>query len=133
MLAVLASITCLSLDAFTQTTTVFSGAPSVKISEAGFERVPERLDSVQGADLACVISRVGDKYYWASRENQSMVRIESEAFITFVAVNGSGYVRVTIPEMKDSVSGMGETEKRFDYVEHLLIGLKSVTYYGTAR
>jgi hypothetical protein len=35
--------------------------------------------------------------------------------------------------MKAAASLMGETEKRFDYAEHVLTGLKSVTYYGSAR
>lgn len=59
-----------------------------------------------------------------------MARIKSEAFVTYVALNGSGYVRVIRPESKQAASLMGPTEEQFDYVEHLLIGLKSVSYYG---
>ena len=44
--------------------------------------------------------------------------------------NGSGYVRTIRPESKEAASLMGATEAQFDYVEHALIGLKSVTYYG---
>ena len=62
-----------------------------------------------------------------------MVRIESGAFITFVAVDGGGYVRMIAPGEKKMVSLIGDTEAKFDYVEHLLTGLKSVTYYGTHR
>lgn len=62
-----------------------------------------------------------------------MLRKESGAFITFVAVDGSGYVRIISPEMKDAASLMAETELKFDYAEHLLIGLRSVTYYGVSQ
>jgi len=34
------------------------------------------------------------------------------------------------PDFKDAASLMSETEAQYDYVEHLLIGLRSVTYYG---
>jgi len=34
------------------------------------------------------------------------------------------------PDLKDAASLMAETEAKYDYVEHLLIGLRSVTYYG---
>jgi len=61
-----------------------------------------------------------------------MVRVKSGTFVTFVAVNGAGYVRVVSPEMKQVASLMGDTESKFDYVEHMLIGLKSVTYYGSS-
>jgi hypothetical protein len=62
-----------------------------------------------------------------------MIRLYSGAFITFLATDGSGYVRIIAPGMKDSASLMGDAESSFDYVEHLLIGLRSVTYYGTRK
>ena len=38
------------------------------------------------------------------------------------------------PEMRSELRKMsvalGDPEAKFDYVEHLLLGLKSVTYYG---
>lgn len=87
----------------------------------------------KAVNLGCVISEIGGRYYWASRENKEMTRQEGGAFITFLAVDGGGYVRIIAPGMKQAVSLTGETEAKFDYVEHLLIGLKSVTYYGTVR
>jgi len=62
-----------------------------------------------------------------------MARIESGAFITFLALTGAGYVRIIAPAHKAAASLMGDTERQFDYVEHALIGLKSVTYYGTRQ
>ena len=121
---------CSTGDVRTQPVTVFKGVPIVKISEGGIERQPESLRRERAVNLACVISKIGDDYYWASRENTRMVWIESGAFITYVAVNGSGYVRVIQRSMKQAAALMGETEAKFDYVEHMVIGLKSVTYYG---
>jgi len=116
-----------------QATTVFAGIPGIKISEGGVERVPENLSRERAVNVSCVISRIGDRYYWASRENKEMTRVASGAFITFFAVDGAGYVRIVAPGMKQAVSLMGDTETTFDYVEHALIGLKSVTYYGVTR
>jgi hypothetical protein len=117
---------------FAESKTVFSGVPIFKISEGGVDRVPEEIDRKKKDNLKCIISKINDKYYWASRENTLMVRVESGAFITFLAVNGSGYVRVVPTEMKQVVSLMSDTESKFDYVEHILIGLRSVTYYGSS-
>ena len=130
---VLATILFLPSGSGAQATTVFAGLPGVKISEGGVERVPENVSRDRAVNLACVISRIGEKYYWASRENKEMVRIASGAFITFLAVDGAGYVRIVAPGMKEAVSLMGDTETKFDYVEHALIGLRSVTYYGVTR
>jgi len=114
-------------------TTAFAGNPAVKVSEGGVERLVEDLPRDRAVNLACVISRIGDSYYWASRENVELLRVDAGAFVTFIALNGSGYVRVTLPEARTAAAAMGPTEGRFDYVEHLLIGLRSVTYYGHRR
>jgi len=131
-----------------QAETVFSGVPEVKVSVVAIDLpvlaggraiagvIPPKAVVIgrdRAVDLACVISRIEDRYYWASRENKELVRIVSGGFVTFLAVDGAGYVRIIVPEMKEAVSLMSGTEKRFDYVEHLLLGLRSVTYYGVAE
>lgn len=131
--AVILLMLSLSADPSAQSQTVFAGVPSMKISEGGTERLPVTLTRLQAANVHCVISKIGDDYYWASRENKPLVLIEGTAFNTFVAADGSGYIRVILPHMKKSASLMGGAEAAFDYVEHLLIGLSSVTYYGETR
>lgn len=54
---------------FAQSETVFSGMPIIKISEGGVERFPEKLSRERAANLGCVISKIGGKYYWVTREN----------------------------------------------------------------
>ena len=111
--------------------TIFIGFPKKKVSEGGLDRVVEDLSRKKAVNFRCVISKIEDKYYWASRENVEMVKIErAGAFITFLSVNGSGYVRVIKPELKEVASLMYKTEESFDYVEHLTIGLRSVNYWG---
>jgi hypothetical protein len=123
----------ISGQAYAQSQTVFSGIPVVKISEGGVERYPETLPREKAVNLHCTISEIGGKYYWATRENTEMVRKISGAFITYVAVNGSGYVRVIEKTAKPAISMMSPTEAEFDYVEHLLLGLRSITYFGKSR
>ena len=127
-------IATLSSDhGYAQSRSVFSGTPIVKVSEGGTERVSETLPREKAVNLGCVISEIGGKYYWASRGNKEMVRVVSGAFVTYIALNGSGYVRVIGKNLKDTASLMSPTEESFDYVEHILIGLRSVTYYGNSR
>jgi hypothetical protein len=114
-------------------TTVFKGRPSLKISEGGVSRAPEKIDNEKAANLQCIISKISDTYYWASRENTRLVPVETGAFITYIAANGAGYVRVINPKLRSMASLMSETEDTFDYVEHVLIGLRSITYYGRAE
>ena len=111
---------------------VFSGTPIVKISEGGIDRVVDNIKGERAMEFRCVISKVGERYYWLTRENKELVKISSGAYDTFVALNGSGYVRIIPKDMKGAASLLGGTEGKFDYVEHLLLGLRSVTYYGNA-
>ena len=116
-----------------QSRTVFSGIPVIKVSEGGTERLPETIRRDSAVNLRCVVSEIDGKYYWATRENKEMVRHASGAFVTYVAIDGSGYVRIVDPSAKGAASLMSPTETKFDYVEHLLVGLRSVTYYGHAQ
>jgi len=122
---------------FAKETVIFTGIPEIKISEGGVSRVPEKLTKDKAIKFKCSITQVDNKYYWTSRENVELIPISSGAFITYWAVNGSGYVRVVKPEMKEEVKKIGamagDPEGKFDYVEHLLLGLKSITYYGKSK
>ncbi|HEX5772775.1 MAG TPA: hypothetical protein VFY07_00520, partial [Geomobilimonas sp.] len=119
--------------AYAQPLTIFKGSPSVKVSEGGFSRTPEAIDASRAVGLACVVSKIGDEYFWASRENTPLSSIESGAFVTYIALNGSGHIRVIKSDLKEAAALMSETEKNFDYVEHLNVGLRSVIYYGKAQ
>jgi len=122
-----------SVDAFAQSKTVFSGIPVIKVSEGGIERLADNLPRDKAVNLGCVISEISGKYYWATRENKEMISRISGAFITYIASDGSGYVRIINPKAKATLPPLSSTEERFDYIEHMLIGLRSVTYYGNAR
>lgn len=127
----------IAVPLFAKELIVFTGVPEIKISEGGINRVPENLTKEKVSKFKCTITKIDDKYYWTSRENVELVPITSGAFVTFWAVNGSGYVRIVRPEMKEEVRKIGamagDPEEKYDYVEHLLLGLKSVTYYGNAK
>jgi hypothetical protein len=120
----------MATSSYAQSITIFKGFPVVKISEGGESRVPEHLTKDKATNFKCIISKIDGSYYWTSRENIKLVRIDSGAFTTFLVENGSGYIRIVAPELKDAAALMSETEAKYDYVEHLLIGLRSVTYYG---
>jgi hypothetical protein len=111
---------------------IFTGIPALKISEGGLNRVVEDIKGDKALEFKCTITKIGEKYFWTSRNNVELVRIQSGAFVTFVATSGAGYMRFILPEMKDAPL-LDETEKKYDYAEHMLMGLKSVTYYGKSK
>jgi hypothetical protein len=129
-LFIVLSILIIAATVNAQSTVILKGLPLVKISEGGVSRVSENILKDNSANFKCIIIKIGGSYYWNSRENISLLRIDSGAFSTFVAKNGSGYIRMVNPAMKDAASLMSRTEMEYDYVEHLLIGLRGITYYG---
>ncbi len=116
---------------------IFTGIPEIKISEGGVSRAPEKLEKEKTIKFKCTITKIDNKYYWASRESIELIPIFSGAFITYWAVNGNGYIRIVKPEASSEVKKLGamagDPEGQYDYVEHLLLGLKSVTYYGKSK
>lgn len=126
---------CILVESYSQEAAgvVFTGIPVLKISEGGVDRVVENVKEDKALEFKCTITKIRDKYFWTTRDNVELIRIQSGAFLTFVATSGAGYVRIISPELKDVVTSMGETEKKYDYVEHMLIGLRSITYYGKSK
>lgn len=111
----------------------FSGIPlrKVEIDEKGetaYKVKPEDKGKYQ-----VVITKEGDDYFWTSRGGIQLVRVESGAYITYVAINGAGYVRTLSPAMREMFSKLTESQKResgFLYMEHLAHRLGSITYFG---
>jgi hypothetical protein len=112
--------------------TIFTGLPTLKITEGGVERSADKLDRATASSLFCVINEKDGKFYWETRGNKPLLKIDSNEFVIYVAVDGSGYVRILKPKFKQAAASISATEKNYDYVEHILIGLRTITYYGIA-
>lgn len=113
-----------------QENVVFHGRPSIKISEGGLERVPIGLSRELADTAESIITQEDGNFYWASRRHIEMGAVRNGPFVTYVALNGTGYVRVFDRNVEISTP-VTPAEEKFDYVEHILLGLRSVTYYGS--
>jgi hypothetical protein len=120
----------LSLEA--QTVAEFEGTPKMGINEFGVFRAPTDLTPEEQATHKVLITKKDDKYYWTSRENRELRKFESGAFVTYWTLDGSGYVRIGNEEWKSKMR-VKYPQYNFDYVEHLTIGLGSLSYYGIAE
>lgn len=111
---------------------VFEGRPLHKVESSFTETETADLTPEESFEYSVRIVERAGQFYWASRDMRRLTRSESGAYITFHAVNGSGYVRIYIPMMLDLRERLPlETRRReIGYVEHLLAGFTSITYYG---
>ena len=111
---------------------VFEGYPEKKITLAERESIVLEITKEKSKEFKVVIEKEGDKFFWASRENNQLLPLQSGFYITYVALNGSGYIRVVSGMMRDMYEKMSEEEKQegYLYMEHLIHTLGSITYYG---
>lgn len=127
-LLLLMLLSLLSAELFAQEV-VLSGTPEKIIETDQFGNRATYSDFLK-IDLRIVKDR--DNYYWASRGNVPLAKISSGIYITYIAADGSGYVRTVnetarerfIEQTPDNLVG------RYTYVEHISHDLTSSTIYG---
>jgi len=113
-------------------TFVFEGYPSKKIEITEQTSASFDLTKSEASEYKVVIEKEGEKYYWRSRNNLQLVPMQSGAYVTYLAVNGEGYVRILNETMRELYKMLPDEEKQksYLYMEHLVHQLGSITYYG---
>ncbi len=110
---------------------VFRGIPEVGMAYNGLEDgVIQKLDTARVHNLDCVITKIGDKYFWKSRDGYEVEKIVGGTFITFQRLDRPDYIRIVRPSIKKGAALLNEASKKFGYTEHLVQNLMSITYYG---
>ena len=111
---------------------VFEGYPSKKIEVTEQTSASFDITKSNASEYKVVIEREGENYYWRSRENLQLVRTQSGVYVTYLAANGSGYIRVLNDAMREMYTLLTDDEKQnnYLYMEHLIHRLGSITYYG---
>jgi hypothetical protein len=105
---------------------VFRGTPSIRVLSTADNDQRTKLEADAGAKNECVIVQRGKKYYWQSRGNEPMNRIDSSQFTYFVHTGGAGYVKI--------FTGVRDAAAAADYIEHInQQGFEVVTYWGKAE
>jgi hypothetical protein len=129
-LIILPLLSLLAGQAATATAVVLHGRPTVQIDSADDLTTRTELPAAASDKLAVRIVRKGDRYYWASRDNQELTRRVSGAFQLFTDPASGGYVRVfdtsTLPQSLQSEG------PQFRYIEHVPLFKGTVTYFGGA-
>lgn len=102
---------------------VFRGKPTVRVFTTTEKESREQLDGEVASKNECVIVQRGNKYYWASRDNGLMTRVDAAQFTYFIHAGGSGYVKVFTGERK-------AVNAPADYIENISRGFEVITYWG---
>mgnify|MGYP001076629685 CR=1 FL=1 len=126
--ALLMSLLSLSLNVYSQESILQGSAHKIVLVDEFGSRSERPLQ--QNDDV--LITKQGDTYYWSSRNNKPMFRTEAGIYVTYVATDGSGYVRTIGDDYRKQFLATLPDEQLggFTYVEHLIFELKTLIVYG---
>ncbi len=116
IVALLASASAASAE------TEFEGMPHTRVEITLGATTSEAVPRAEREKRRVVITRDGDKYFWASRNNTPLYKLDSGDYVTYVAATGVGYVRV--------LSARKAIGRNVTYMEHLTVQMGSITYFG---
>ena len=117
---------------YAQEAVIFHGIPSKRIERtADFSR-SEIITGIESQSSAVRITKVGDKYFWASRDGIELQHYTDGIYVTYFAVDGSGYIRTLSDTVRNVYQKQSDDTQvgQAMYVEHVIIGLESITFYG---
>jgi len=107
---------------------VFVGMPNTKTEATESETIRRPIEA--RIESACVITKRGDTFYWASREGKVMKPTSHGFYITYNAYDGAGYLRFDNPDTVGLLGEISGEDHKTQYTEHMLLGLASITYRG---
>jgi len=102
--------------------TEFEGTPETRVEVTLGATTSEAVPRAEREKRRVVITREGDQYFWASRNNTPLYKLDSGDYVTYVAATGVGYVRV--------LSARKAIGRKVTYMEHLTVQMGSITYFG---
>jgi hypothetical protein len=109
---------------------ILDAQPSVRVESSDAGTTHTLLsDAASAGNRATVIKR-GERFYWATRENRELQHVRAGAFHYFIASGGAGYIKVF--DAQSLPPSQRASERRYQYMEHLTIGLSTITDWGTA-
>ena len=100
---------------------VLNGIPIVQ-SKGNIQQSENlKLSEIQQNEYRLLITKKGDDYFWTTRENRPLIKMQSGDISIFIEPGGAGYIRVS------------EQNGQVLYLEHMANGFQTITYWGTAK
>jgi hypothetical protein len=109
----------------------FEGRPTTKVESNDTKTVRTVLTKSAQAECAVTIIQHDGRYFWASREDRELVHTSSGTFHYFTAPDGAGYVKVF--DTHSVPRAMRPPGPRFRFMEHVSLGLWTITYWGATE
>jgi hypothetical protein len=109
---------------------VFQAKPKARVSSGPDKTNREILTESQKNEFKITITKTDDEYYWTTRGNKQLYHSISGAYHIFSATDGSGYIKIFDSQFLPE--SMRDSGPRFSYIEHMHLGLVTISYWGGA-
>ncbi|MDE2998561.1 MAG: hypothetical protein OXU79_05710 [Gemmatimonadota bacterium] len=118
---------------------VLRAVPETMVKSNWNNTFQEILTAEKRQALQVIIVKVGESYYWASRDNRELIYSKSGLFHNFTDAYAGAVVKVFVPSEHPAVGFGGYNESYYDkrsnrvqFFECISVGLTTYTYWGTA-
>lgn len=112
---------------------VFSGTPSKKMQNAAIQCDHFEVPDFDPTKFKLIITEENGRYFWTTRDDTELTKVVNStgAYTTYIANNGVGFVRIQ-DHATTAVLHSKIPSYTYDYMEILLQGLTTITYFGSA-
>ncbi len=111
--------------------TVLSARPTVKVESNAASTQRFQLSDAEQEEFRVVITTRDGRYYWISREGRELMHHRSGVFHYFIDPTGGGYVKVVDTDLLPE--SLRDPGPRVQYLEHVTLGLGTITYWGASE
>lgn len=109
--------------------TVIDAVPKSRVLATPDGSQRDVLPTAKQHESRVIITKIGGKYYWATRGNAQLTYVKSGVFHLFLDPQGGGYIEVN--DTHTQPESLRPKGARFQYKEHLRSGMfGAFTYFG---
>ena len=101
---------------------VFRGLPLVRLIATPAHDNREKLDADAAQKSECLVVLRGRKFYWRSRNDVLLNKVETSDFTYFISPEGFGFIKV--------FTGQRKADAAAEYIESITREFDVITYWG---
>lgn len=110
---------------------VFNAIPLTRVTSSADSTARESLSESESYEYRVLITKEGNNYLWATRENRYLLHTISGVFHLFIDSRGGGYIKILDSDLLPK--SLRDQGPRYRYMEHMTMHLGSITYWGAAE
>jgi hypothetical protein len=110
---------------------VFNASPLTRVTSSAYLTKRDLLSESERKEHPVLITKKGNRYFWANRNNRPLIYEVSGYFHLFIDPRSASYIKICDSERLPGY--IKEPKPRYKYMEYMTIRMDSITYWGAAE